>query len=66
MVIEIMAALILLGALLLIGGLASSSAGSIIGGITAKDEKKGMASVAWIGLLIFWAVLLIVSLVVVL
>ena len=66
MVIEIMAALILLGALLLIGGLVFSSVGSIIGGIVAKDEKKGMASGAWIGLLIFWAVLLIVPLVVVL
>lgn len=64
MVIEIMAALILLGALLLIGGLAFSSVGSVIGGIAAKDEKKGMASGAWIGLLTFWVVLLIVSLVV--
>lgn len=64
MVIEIMAALILLGALLLIGGVVFSSVGSVIGGIAAKDEKKGMASGAWIGLLIFWVVLLIVSLVV--
>ena len=64
MVIEIMAALILLGALLLIGGFTFSSVGAVIGGAVAKDEKKGMASGAWIGLLTFWAVLLIVSLVV--
>lgn len=64
MVIEIMAAIILLGALLLIGGFTFSSVGSVIGGIVAKDEKKGMASGAWIGMLTFWAVLLIVSLVV--
>lgn len=64
MVIEIMAALILLGALLLIGGVVFSSVGSVIGGIAAKDEKKGMASGAWIGLVTFWVVLLIVSLVV--
>ena len=66
MILEIMAALILLGALLLIGGFAFSSVGSVIGGIVAKDKKEGMASGAWIGLLTFWAVLLIVSLVVVL
>ena len=64
MILEIMAALILLGALLLIGGFTFSSVGSVIGGIVAKDKRKGMASGAWIGLLTFWAVLLIVSLVV--
>lgn len=64
MVIELMAALILLGALLLIGGAVFSSVGSVIGEIAAKDEKKGMAAGAWIGLLTFWAVLLFVSLMV--
>ena len=66
MVIEIMAALILLGALLLIGGTASSTIGAVIGGIVAKDKSKGATTGGWAGLLTFWAVLLIVSLVVVL
>ena len=66
MVIEIMAAFILLGALLLVGGLVFSSVGAVIGGIVAKDKKKGATTGGWAGLLTFWAVLLIVSLVVVL
>ena len=66
MVIEIMAAFILLGALLLIGWAVFGGVGSVIGGIVAKDKKKGATAGGWAGLLAFWAVLLIVSLVVVL
>ena len=66
MVIEIMAALILLGALLLIGGVVFSTVGAVIGGIVAKDKEKGATAGGWAGLLTFWTVLLIVALVVVL
>ena len=66
MVIEIMAALVLLGALLLIGGVVFSTVGAVIGGIVVKDKEKGVTAGGLAGLLTFWTVLLIVALVVVL
>lgn len=66
MVIEIMAALVLLGALLLIGGVVFSTVGAVIGGIVAKDKEEGATTGGLAGLLTFWTILLIVSLVVVL
>lgn len=66
MILEFMAAFILLAALHAVGMIVFGAVGAVIGAAFSKDREAGAAKGTWFGLFAFWVTLFVFALAVVL